>query len=45
MAKSTSQTPVSRRWTLAGRVQQIHPRTTRHLHIWHIYWLLTMKFI
>jgi len=36
MAKSTSQTPVSRRWTLAGRVQQIHPRTTTHLHIWQL---------
>jgi len=27
-------TPVSCRWTLAGRIQQIHPHTTTHLHTW-----------
>jgi len=34
MASQHLKTPVSCRWTLAGRVQQIHPRTTTHLHIW-----------
>jgi len=29
-------TPVSCRWTQAGRIQQLHPRTT-HLHMWQLF--------